>query len=175
MVLTRWPGCMKETDDAFPGFGKLALHDCSEDHRCYTNPSRALYTHPHPPPPHSFVPQNAHTGFGIHVLGEALHHPFLFFFSIRFKCHNQRESCRRVKQHVHETEFFHWTLTAEFAVLCVTILEALDAVNVGPSFCCVGRPKYLICPPSPWLSSVHHGSIPRLVGLEAAMCAISQA
>lgn len=57
----------------------------------------------------------------------------------------------------------------------VTILEALDAVNMGPSFCCVGRPKYLICPPSPWLSSVHHGSIPRLVGLEAAVCAISQA
>lgn len=32
------------TENAFTGFGKLAFPECSEDHRCYTNPLR-LCTH----------------------------------------------------------------------------------------------------------------------------------
>lgn len=34
---------------AFNGFGKLALHGCSEDHRCYPNSFAAPHTHSYPP------------------------------------------------------------------------------------------------------------------------------
>jgi hypothetical protein len=82
MVLTRWPGCMKETDDAFPGFGKLALHDCSEDHRCYTNPSRALYTHPHPPPLTALFPKMHTWALAFMCLGKLCTIPFFSSFQL---------------------------------------------------------------------------------------------
>lgn len=129
-------------------------------------PSEALHTHPHPLPPHSFISQNAHTVFGIHVLWEALYRPSLFFCLIRFK-HSHPEESRRGAQQQFPWQWYmklnpsieRSQQNLQYCVL-VIILEALDFVNVGPSFCYAGRPKYLICPSSPWLSSVPHGSSP---------------